>query len=352
MQVGFKENDVVYTPYGYGVLASIGPREYIEPKEEVVQPSTEPERSDSGDKGRTDEEFEIRMRRARDQQARAEAVATSNEGAIAQPSTTTVILATVNLKWGGIVHLEERLLTKKIKFSVKTFFGTRKRFDFELDISTTVTQLKQLITEAAGEYSKSICNLRLLYPMGAVTELNVGGNSLEAYRIPDGANLLLLVQTIFAWDPSHKGSGIKLSNNNLTANKNGDVDYQTALGSVGFSSGRHYWELKIDKFVDEEDLFVGVARRNINLNMRPNDTKNFWGYMPLCGKKISPDGELLDYGFSCKTQDIVGVLLEFKQGIGTLSFYKNGAKCGTAYSNLTGTLHPAISMYYLSLIHI
>lgn len=26
------------------------------------------------------------------------------------------------------------------------------------------------------------------------------------------------------------------------------------------SSGSNYWELKIDKYVDEEDLFVGVAR--------------------------------------------------------------------------------------------
>jgi tripartite motif-containing protein 9/67 len=26
------------------------------------------------------------------------------------------------------------------------------------------------------------------------------------------------------------------------------------------SSGRHYWEIRIDKYVDEEDLFIGVAK--------------------------------------------------------------------------------------------
>lgn len=31
------------------------------------------------------------------------------------------------------------------------------------------------------------------------------------------------------------------------------------------SSGRHYWELKIDKFVDDEDLFIGIARKEIDL---------------------------------------------------------------------------------------
>jgi tripartite motif-containing protein 9/67 len=31
------------------------------------------------------------------------------------------------------------------------------------------------------------------------------------------------------------------------------------------SSGKHYWEIKIDKFVDEEDLFIGIARKEIDL---------------------------------------------------------------------------------------
>ena len=30
------------------------------------------------------------------------------------------------------------------------------------------------------------------------------------------------------------------------------------------------------------------------------------------GKKIAPDGFIEDYGYSCKLNDVVGVLLEFK----------------------------------------
>lgn len=177
-------------------------------------------------------------------------------------------------------------------------------------------------------------------------ELNIPTNTLEQYRILDNANLILLVQTSFTWDPNMKGSGIKLSNNNLTASKMPEVDYQMVLGNLLISSGRHYWEIKIDQFNDEEDLFIGIARKNINLYARPMDTKMFWGYMCLCAKKFGPDGILYDYGYQAKKGDIIGVLLEYKSGLATLSFYRNGTKCGIAFSNLTGSFYPAVCMHY------
>jgi len=75
-----------------------------------------------------------------------------------------------------------------------------------------------------------------------------------------------LVQSSFSWDINAKGSGIKLSNYNLTANKNGESDYQCVLGTIAINSGKYYWEIRIDKFVDEEDIFVGVARKNIEFH--------------------------------------------------------------------------------------
>jgi tripartite motif-containing protein 9/67 len=64
----------------------------------------------------------------------------------------------------------------------------------------------------------------------------------------------------FYFDPQHKGKAITLSNNNCTATKCGESDYETVLGTLAMSSGRHYWEIRVEKFVDEEDLFIGVAR--------------------------------------------------------------------------------------------
>ena len=66
----------------------------------------------------------------------------------------------------------------------------------------------------------------------------------------------------------------------------------------------------------------------------------------LSGKKFGPDGILYDYGSAAKIGDIIGILLEFSLGIGSLSFYKNGTKYGVAFNNLSeGIYYPAVSMF-------
>lgn len=55
---------------------------------------------------------------------------------------------------------------------------------------------------------------------------------------------------------------------------------------------------------------------------------------------------MYDYGYVAKHGDVIGVLLEFKSGVGTLSFYKNGTKCGVAFNDLKGVFHPAVCLFY------
>lgn len=86
------------------------------------------------------------------------------------------------------------------------------------------------------------------------------GAKVSELGLKDFSQLLFLAQMTFIWDPIKKGKSITLSNSNNTANKQGESDYQTVLGTLAMSSGRHYWELKIDKYVDEEDIFIGIAR--------------------------------------------------------------------------------------------
>ena len=62
-------------------------------------------------------------------------------------------------------------------------------------------------------------------------------------------------------------------------------------------------------------------------------------------RKFGPDG-VEEYGLQAKVNDNIGVLLEFKQGLGTLSFFKNGIRCGEAFTDLTGPLFPAVTMFY------
>jgi hypothetical protein len=68
-------------------------------------------------------------------------------------------------------------------------------------------------------------------------------------------------------------------NSSLTANKKFEIDFETVLATVGFDNGKHYWEIKLDTFVDMEDIFVGVCRRGIDLNIRAWDSGLFWGWI-------------------------------------------------------------------------
>jgi hypothetical protein len=56
-----------------------------------------------------------------------------------------------------------------------------------------------------------------------------------------------------------KGANINLFNGNLTANKKSEPDYEVVMGTVPISSGVHYWEIKIEKFVEQDDIIIGVV---------------------------------------------------------------------------------------------
>jgi tripartite motif-containing protein 9/67 len=54
-------------------------------------------------------------------------------------------------------------------------------------------------------------------------------------------------------------------NDNLTANKRVEVEYETVLGTIEINSGMHYWEIKIDKFVELDDIIIGVSQKGMDL---------------------------------------------------------------------------------------
>jgi len=320
----FKENELVYTEYGYGKVVKSVPKD-------TEKTSSLPQELPDGAEGDPTKNVGREERKENTQVKEAEPL----------PN-----IVHVKLNWGGDVYLEEKYVSKKIKLSIKTFYGSRKKINLEIDISSTVQQLKDLLLASHLDHAKTLYNLRLIYSMGTLQELNVPNQTFEQLRIPNNSNITLLVQTSWTWDTNLKAAGIKLQNNNLTAGKNPEVDYQTVLGSLMFSAGRHYWEVKIDNFNDEEDLFIGVARKEVNLNARPIDTNLFWGYLCLCGKKFGPDGIYTDYGYQAKKGDTIGVLLEYKSGLASLSFYRNATRCGVAFTNLPGSFYPAVCMNY------
>jgi len=45
------------------------------------------------------------------------------------------------------------------------------------------------------------------------------------------------------------------------------------------STGRHYWEIKIQKCTEEEGLFIGIATKDFKVADNPIDSPHFLGYM-------------------------------------------------------------------------
>jgi tripartite motif-containing protein 9/67 len=168
---------------------------------------------------------------------------------------------------------------------VKTFHDKRINYEFNVSIFDKLEKIRSLLFEKEPAEMSQYHVMKFVYAMGTIKTLNLFQTFAEL-DIPNNAQLVLLGQKTFAWDPNYKGTNLILLNNSLCVNKKQDhATFETVLGNVGFSSGsgnsKHYWEIKLDGFVELEDVFIGIARRNIDLNTRGQDTGSFWGY--ICG---------------------------------------------------------------------
>ena len=92
--------------------------------------------------------------------------------------------------------------------------------------------------------------------------------------------------------------------------------------------------------MEAEDVFLGIAFRDVNLYSPPTDGTTYWGYMPAAyiynilyiyiysRKKFGLfEGEgcvVTEYGEIIKAGETIGILLEFeKNNEASLTFYKN-----------------------------
>ena len=171
------------------------------------------------------------------------------------------------LKGGSQLYTQRRNLHTTIEIRVKVFHGERKCHKFNVSILDQISVVMTLLKAIEGQEMQQYYVTKLVYPMGYLRNLSqVLNETFADQQIPDGAKLVLVGKRSFTWDPNAKGPTINLLNGNLTANKKQEVDYQTVLGSIDISSGVHYWEIKIEKFVELDDIIIGVSQKGIDLN--------------------------------------------------------------------------------------
>lgn len=154
---------------------------------------------------------------------------------------------------------------------------------------------------------------------------------------------------LFTFDTKMRGAAIQLSKDKLCVTKS-PGGAGCVFGNVGFSSGVHYWEIKVEHS-DHASIYIGVAEKP-GLPGIPDLSK--------CSRRIGcgiinnrtsyrapnsqhPNERNAIYGDQFLPGDTVGVLLDMNRG--RLSFFLDGLKYGVhniadlgeAFDNLTNS---------------
>jgi len=131
---------------------------------------------------------------------------------------------------------------------------------------------------------------------------------------------------------------------NITLSKgNNQVDYsassKSAKGSLGFSSGKFYWEVKLSS-VNNNYPMIGIGDMNKPEMQKPDQQGYPGGFANAYGiygngNVYANDSNTGSQGFTYTTNDIIGVAVDLDSGTKTIKWFKNGSQIATY--NITNT---------------
>jgi hypothetical protein len=137
------------------------------------------------------------------------------------------------------------------------------------------------------------------------------------------------------------------TNGNLTANFTNAGNGSTALATTAISSGKWYWEIYVTAAGTHATLpEIGIADIRYNYSAAAGATYlsgSPYGYVYQKNGNKANNGTSSTYGASWTTGNVIGVALDMDAG--TLTFYKDNASQGTAYTGISGTFYPAADGY-------
>jgi hypothetical protein len=134
--------------------------------------------------------------------------------------------------------------------------------------------------------------------------------------------------------------GLTLSNGNLDFT-NANAAWDICRASFFVNSGKWYWEVQVATWDGSGAPFLfGIANAAQSVDAELGQTSNSWCYLPTGQKRTA--GSTTSYGSAMSTGAIVGVALDMDAG--TLTFYLNGVSQGTAFTSITGSIAPAVSV--------
>ena len=157
-------------------------------------------------------------------------------------------------------------------------------------------------------------------------------------------------------------SQFTLINGNLSINGNSSNAWRSLYGTLGVSSGKWYWEVKVDAInsSDPNNIMFGILDAdqmvNTSNNGNPSGLSRGYIYHAQAGNKAN-NGSSSSYGAVYTAGDIIGIALDLDNH--KLYFHKNGTYqnsgdptsgstgTGSAFDLATGyTYLPSFSQYY------
>ena len=154
-----------------------------------------------------------------------------------------------------------------------------------------------------------------------------------------------------AWNAADTHADIALSNSNRTATKGGSNATRSARGITGISAtGSGYFEVLMQGTETTSNFrLVGIAQSGTSLTSFPGGDAVSWGYYEQTGNKYTNNSPTA-YGSTYTNGDVIQVAFNN----GSVWFGKNNtwqnsgnpaANTGAAFTGITGTLYPMISLY-------
>ena len=130
-----------------------------------------------------------------------------------------------------------------------------------------------------------------------------------------------------------------------------DHNHRTVLATVGYSRGKHYWEITVQQYEGNTSIYLGICKKVDSVTLA--ELRDTYGLLIPENKKFlrPPDSgnytlDRKTHGQPAKNGDVYGTLLEFDgEGKGSLTFFRNGASMGQLFTEIAaGEYYPCISL--------
>ena len=167
---------------------------------------------------------------------------------------------------------------------------------------------------------------------GNGNNLTVSGNLKQALDTPSNSYCTL--------NPLSTDSGVTLSNGNTESDY--DASVGNAKGTLGFSSGKWYWEVKIATASSDYPM-LGIGSLDEAQMQKPTGgsypggfTNSYGGYGN--GNVYANGSNTGSQSFSWATNDIIGIAVDLDSATKTIKWYKNGNSTAIASYNITNAV--------------